>query len=132
MTAFNVTHNSDMNVTPFVDVMLVLLIIFMVALPAATLNMKLDIPPPARTTALQEPTIVWISSDGSLRVGDRRATLMNLPAVVSQAVGPPRKTNGPRVYLRGERGLRYGGFFAVMDRLHDSGYHEVAIVSEAL
>jgi len=71
---FNLGQNSDINVTPFVDVMLVLLIIFMVAIPAATVSIKLDlppaIPPPPNAPKPPEPTVINIQANGGIYIGE--------------------------------------------------------------
>src|SRR5689334_7351363 len=80
---FDLGQNSDMNVTPFVDVMLVLLIIFMVSIPAATVSIKLDLPPaipPPPGTIVKEPILVNIQQGGALFIGDRATSLDGLPA----------------------------------------------------
>src|SRR5678816_4053501 len=71
---FDLGQNSDINVTPFVDVMLVLLIIFMVAIPAATVSIKLDLPPaipPPPGTKVKEPVLINLSPGGGVVIGER-------------------------------------------------------------
>ena len=74
---FDLGQNSDINVTPFVDVMLVLLIIFMVAIPAATVSIKLDLPPavpPPPGTKTEEPTVINIQN-GGVYIGEVATTV---------------------------------------------------------
>src|SRR6185369_5141533 len=83
---FDLGQNSDINVTPFVDVMLVLLIIFMVAIPAATVSVKLDLPPaipPPPGSKVEEPVLVNIQQGGGLYIGDRPTSLDRLTADLS-------------------------------------------------
>src|SRR5215469_11927410 len=80
---FDLGQNSDINVTPFVDVMLVLLIIFMVAIPAATVSIKLDLPPaipPPPGTKVKEPVLINIQQGGNLYIGDTATNLDGLIA----------------------------------------------------
>lgn len=117
---------SDINVTPFVDVMLVLLIIFMVALPVATVALKLDLPPP-RAAAGAAPLVISIRTDGRLFIGDRATSLATLGADMRTSLA-----EGQKVYVRADRGVRYGGFVAVIDTLREAGYDDVGLVSEQL
>ena len=83
---FDLGQNSDINVTPFVDVMLVLLIIFMVAIPAATVSIKLDLPPaipPPPGAKVEEPVLVNIQQGGGVFIGDKSTDLDHLPADLS-------------------------------------------------
>ena len=128
--AYSLNQNAEINVTPFVDVMLVLLIIFMVAIPVATVSVRVDLPPANYTdTAQAPPTYVSVQLDGSVWVGDRRSTLADLPADVARAIGgkAPREQ---RVYIRADKGVSYGDFMVVMNRLKADGFGKVALVSE--
>src|ERR1700709_2382526 len=83
---FDLGQNSDINVTPFVDVMLVLLIIFMVAIPAATVSIKLDLPPaipPPPGTKVKEPILINLQPGGGVFIGEQKTALDNLPADLS-------------------------------------------------
>src|SRR5438270_8441126 len=78
---FDLGQNSDINVTPFVDVMLVLLIIFMVAIPAATVSIKLDLPPavpPPPGTKVKDPVLINLQAGGSIFIGDHASSLDTL------------------------------------------------------
>lgn len=135
---FNLGQNSDINVTPFVDVMLVLLIIFMVAIPAATVSIKLDLPPaipPPPGTKVKEPTLINIQQGGAIFIGDRASSLdsliPDLSARLTQddpATPPPQQ----RVYIRADKSVRYGDFMAVMNTLQANGYYQVALINEEL
>jgi biopolymer transport protein ExbD len=129
---FRLTQNSDINVTPFVDVMLVLLIIFMVALPIATTSVKLELPQ-AQASAMPTapPTFVSLQADGRLYIGDAPTTLSKLAADLRLAIHSPRPT-AERVYIRADKAVRYEAFMAVMNDLKAHGYERVALVSEAV
>ena len=124
--------NSTINVTPFVDVMLVLLIIFMVALPIATTSVKLELP---QTSASQmptaPPTFVSLQADGRLYIGDQATTMATLASDLAQAIHSPKPT-AERVYIRADKSVRYEAFMAVMNDLKAHGYERVALVSEAV
>ena len=127
--AWNIPQNAEINVTPFVDVMLVLLIIFMVALPVATVSVNVDLPQAqAAPSSLQPPVIVSLTLSGEVFVGDRATTLAALPDVVTAALGPNPRAQ--RVYLRADEGVRYGALMGVMNRLRAHGLERVALVGE--
>ena len=130
---FDLGQNSDINVTPFVDVMLVLLIIFMVSIPAATVSIKLDLPPaipPPPGTKIEEPTLINIQVAG-LYIGDKPTTLDTLPADLARTLNKPNPTE-ERVYIRADRTVRYGEFMQVMNTLQGNGYFQVALINEEL
>jgi biopolymer transport protein ExbD len=133
---FDLGQNSDMNVTPFVDVMLVLLIIFMVSIPAATVSIKLDLPPaipPPPGTKVKEPILVNIQQGGELFIGDVKTSLGTLPSDLSGVLTRDDPTLPPteqRVYIRADRTVRYGDFMAVMNTLQGNGFYQVALINE--
>jgi len=133
---FDLGQNSDMNVTPFVDVMLVLLIIFMVSIPAATVSIKLDLPPaipPPPGTKVKEPILVNIQDGGGLFIGDVKTSLGALPTDLSGVLTRDDPTLPPteqRVYIRADRTVRYGDFMAVMNTLQGNGFYQVALINE--
>ena len=129
---YQLTQNSDINVTPFVDVMLVLLIIFMVALPIATTSVKLDLPQAQGTpTPTAPPTFVSVQADGRLYIGDAPTSMATLAADLALAIHS-RTPTAERVYIRADKSVRYGAFMAVMNNLKAHGYERVALVSEAV
>ena len=130
-TRFRLTQNAEINVTPFVDVMLVLLIIFMVAIPVATTSVNLDMPRAVASPTPSAPTIVSIRADGGLFIGDTPTTLAALPGDVARALGGPNP-RAERVYLRADRRVRYETFMAVTNRLKGSGFSQLGLVSEAV
>ncbi|CAN5331103.1 biopolymer transporter ExbD [soil metagenome] len=130
---YDVGQNAEINVTPFVDVMLVLLIIFMVAAPLATVNVKLDLPKASFQHQTQPPTTVYISlqKNGKLWIGDFPTNLDRLGADVKKAVGT-RNPDNERIYVRADADVPYENFIRVMNKLQDNGFYSVALMSEEL
>ncbi len=137
---FDLGQNSDINVTPFVDVMLVLLIIFMVSIPAATVSIKLDlppaVPPPPGSPKPPEPILVNIQEGGDIYIGTVKSSLGSLPGdLVSVIAGQRPGIANPtteRVYIRAQRHVKYGDFMAVMNTLQGNGFFQVALINEEL
>lgn len=135
---FDLGQNSDINVTPFVDVMLVLLIIFMVAIPAATVSIKLDLPPavpPPPGAKVEEPVLINIQQGGTLFIGDHPTSSDTLVADLSRilsAKDPSKAPTDQRVYIRADKTVRYGDFMAVMNQLQGNGFYQVALINEEL
>ena len=134
---FDLGQNSAMNVTPFVDVMLVLLIIFMVSIPAATVSIKLDLPPaipPPPGTKVKEPTLINIQN-GGVFIGDKATTLDTLPADLTVQLAkdyPGEPATEQRVYIRADKTVRYGDFMSVMNTLQGNGFYQVALINEEI
>jgi biopolymer transport protein ExbD len=126
-------QNADINVTPFVDVMLVLLIIFMVSIPLATVAIKIDLPPATNENANDKPTYLSIGQDGAITLvikgNNTKTTLATLGDDVSRALGgaDPRSQN---VLIRADRTVRYKDFMAVVNQLQTDGYYKVALITE--
>jgi biopolymer transport protein ExbD len=135
---FDLGQNSDINVTPFVDVMLVLLIIFMVAIPAATVSIKLDLPPaipPPPGTKVKEPILINIQPGGGVFIGEKGTSLATLPADLSRTLTADDPTLPPtqqRVYIRADKQVRYGDFMSVMNVLQGNGFYQVALINEEI
>jgi len=128
-SAWTIRQNAEINVTPFVDVMLVLLIIFMVALPVSTVSVKVDLPQAqASPTPPQTPVIVTLTLAGQVYVGERATTLEELPAVV--AAGAGARPTEQRIYLRADEDVSYGALMGVMNRLRAHGFDKVGLVGE--
>lgn len=129
---------SEINVTPFVDVMLVLLIIFMVSIPAATVSIKLDLPPaipPPPGTKVKEPILINIQRGQAVFIGEAPTTLERLTGDLSAALTKDDPTMPPteqRVYIRADRDVVYGDFMAVMNMLQGNGFYQVALINEEL
>ena len=133
---FDLGQNSDINVTPFVDVMLVLLIIFMVSIPPSTAFIKLDLPPaipPPPGAKVKEPTLINIQSGGVLYIGEKPTTIETLIGDVTRELTLADEM-GPdaRVYIRADRTVKYGQFMDVMNTLQDGGFYQVALINEEL
>ena len=128
---FNIEQNSEINVTPFVDVMLVLLIIFMVAAPLATVSVEVDLPPAVAPPATNPPKPVFISIQGSGRVyiGDFETSLGAMGDDLRKNIGQ-RNPEQERIYIRGDREVVYRDFMGVMNTLQDNGFYSVALVGE--
>jgi biopolymer transport protein ExbD len=135
---FDLGQNSDINVTPFVDVMLVLLIIFMVAIPAATVSIKLDLPPaipPPPGQKPEEPVLINIQQGGGIFIGDRNTNMDRLVTDLSYVLQnkyPGKVPTEQRVYIRADKQVRYGDFMAVMNDLQANGFYQVALINEEL
>ena len=125
-----VKQNADINVTPFVDIMLVLLIIFMVAAPMATVSMKLDLPP-ARDpiTPRKDPVYITVQESGSLFIAERPTSLTTLPADVCAALGGG-DCKDQRVFVRAEPNASYAQFMSVMNGLNANGFIQVGLLNE--
>jgi TonB system transport protein ExbD (group 1) len=128
---FDVAQNASINVTPFVDVMLVLLIIFMVAAPLASVTVKVNLPTASAKPAKNPPKPVYISlkKDGRVYVGDNSSTLDALGDDLKAAVGT-RDVTKERIFIRGDQEVLYQDFMAVMNKLQDNGFYSVALVGE--
>jgi TonB system transport protein ExbD (group 1) len=126
---FTAEANSDINVTPFVDIMLVLLIIFMVAAPMATVSVKVDLPPSnaAPTPNPAEPIFVSLQKDGKLYLGDDIVTLATLPALIEAKSGGDKEE---RIFVRADQELMYGRLMELINTLQDAGYYRVGLVAE--
>ena len=127
---FDLGQNSDINVTPFVDVMLVLLIIFMVAAPLASVNVKVNLPVANAKPQPKPPQIIYVSikENGDVYVGDNLTDLTELPDALKLAAGPNHV--GLRIFIRGDQNMEYGKFLDVMNTMQDNGFYSVALVGE--
>ena len=126
-----IEQNSEINVTPFVDVMLVLLIIFMVAAPLATVSVEVDLPPAVAPPAQNPPKPVYLSiqSGGQLYIGDFPTDLNRLGEDLRINIGS-RNPEEERIFIRGDGELLYRDFSDLMNALQDNGFYSVALVGE--
>ena len=135
---FDLGQNSDMNVTPFVDVMLVLLIIFMIAIPPAMVSIKLDLPPakpPPPNTPVKQPVLINLQRGGGIFIGEKGTTLASLTTDLARVLTADDPTLPPtqqRVYIRADKQVRYGDFMAVMNTLQGNGFYQVALINEEI
>jgi TonB system transport protein ExbD (group 1) len=126
---FNIEQNSEINVTPFVDVMLVLLIIFMVAAPLATVSIKVELPPSSAKPSANPPKPVYISiqANGNTYIGDSPTDLASIGDDLRKVVGK-RDPSKERIFIRGDQDAMYKDFMGVMNALQDNGFYSVALI----
>ncbi|MCG9916047.1 MAG: biopolymer transporter ExbD [Phenylobacterium sp.] len=129
---YETKQNSEINVTPFVDVMLVLLIIFMVAAPLASVTVQVALPPAVAEPSANPPKPVYISiqSDGSIYVGDFPTDLAALGDDLRANIGQRRNPERERIFIRADKDTMYGDFMGVMNMLQDNGFYSVALIGE--
>ena len=128
---YTVEQNNEINVTPFVDVMLVLLIIFMVAAPLASDSNELELPTAVAEPAENPPQPGYISIQSNDRVylGDFRVEIDQIGSELDRNLGS-RNPDEERIFIRADEGVRYGTFMRVMNALQDAQYYSVALVGE--
>ncbi|GAN59070.1 TonB system transport protein ExbD [Acetobacter cibinongensis] len=119
---------SEINVTPFIDVMLVLLIIFMVTAPLTTVNVPVDLPSSTEkpTPRPDEPVFLTLKADHSLALGEDTISADALPTDLAQATKGDKEQ---RIFLRADKTVDYGSLMSIMDKLRASGYLKVALVN---
>jgi len=117
----------EINVTPFIDVILVLLIIFMVAAPLATVDVAVDLPASTATRQPrpEKPIFLTIKADRSLALGNTTVTSKLLAGALDQASGGDK---AQRVFLQADRSVDYGQLMEVMNALRAAGYLKIALV----
>ncbi|MCD7098231.1 TonB system transport protein ExbD [Stenotrophomonas sp. MMGLT7] len=118
----------EINVTPFIDVMLVLLIIFMVAAPLATVNVPLDLPVSSAQAQPEprEPVVVSLQADLRVFVGEEEVDRAALAGRLDGLLGGDRES---RIFLRADKTVPYGDLVGLMDELRQAGYLKVALVA---
>jgi biopolymer transport protein ExbD len=120
-------ENHEINVTPFIDVMLVLLIIFMVAAPLATVDVKIDLPASTAKPAPRpdKPIYLSIKEDSALFLDNEQVEPAKLGAALDQRTsGDKDKT----IFVRGDKGVQYEELMRVMDNLRGAGYLKIGLV----
>ena len=125
-------QNAEINVTPFVDVMLVLLIIFMVAAPLASVTVKVQLPPAVAPPGTNPPKPIYISiqPNGSIFIQDFRTDLSSLGDDLRKNLGEKRNPEKERIFIRADQEVRYGAFMEVMNALQDNGFYSVALIGQ--
>ena len=122
---------ADINVTPLVDVMLVLLIIFMVTAPLLTAGVPVNLPD-SRAKPLdqdQKPVQISMEADGKIHVGDDEVGQDILPDVLQQLAAKTEGGQPPQIFLRADKSLDYGRVMRVMGELNRAGLNRVALVT---
>ena len=134
---YDLGQNSDINVTPFVDVMLVLLIIFMVAAPMATVSIALDLPPAVPPSPddpkPKKPVFISIQKSGAIFIGDNQSSLANIPVDVPLAMQKEGVTGNfteERVFVRADADVMYEQFMSVLNVLQANGYFKIGLINE--
>ena len=120
---------SDINVTPLVDVMLVLLIVFMVAAPLMTVGVPIELPQ-TKAKPLQgdtEPITVSVNAEGKVYLQNAE---IDLDALIPKLEAIAKNGYDERIYVRGDRKVDYGTVMRVMGRLSAAGFRRVALVTE--
>ena len=120
---------SDINVTPFVDVMLVLLIVFMVTAPLLSVGVPVDLP---KTEAAQlndsdEPLIVTVNKDGDVFLDEEQ---LDLPRLVATLQATHGERPDIRIFVRGDEAITYGRVMEVMGRISSAGFSKVALLAK--
>jgi biopolymer transport protein TolR len=124
------TAMSEINVTPMVDVMLVLLIIFMVAAPLLQVGVPVDLPEAKgkQLEATEEPLAISVKADGSVYIGE---TQVELDEIAPKLKAIAKNGYEEQIYVRGDQGVSYGVVLRVMGRINAGGFRKVSLVSEA-
>ncbi len=132
--AFNLKRSdrepmSEINVTPFVAVMLVLLIIFMVTAPLLTVGVQVDLPETSADTLPEEsePLTLTINSKGEVFIQESKIEFDNL---IKKILAVSKNRTDTRIYVRGDKTINYGRVLEVMGKLSGSGFTKVALISE--
>ena len=120
---------SEINVTPFVDVMWVLLIIFMVTAPLLTVGVQVDLPESAADSLPddQEPLTLSINSKGEIYIQEIQ---VNSQKLIPKLLAIAKNRTDTRIYVRGDKTINYGRVLEVMGKLSGSGFTKVALISE--
>ncbi len=120
---------ADINVTPLVDVMLVLLIIFMITAPLMTVSVPVDLPQTQgqNISSDKEPLVITITAKGEIYLMETKVTLEDMVPRLQAIRGNDQDA---RIFVRGDRGLAYGRIMEVMGALNAAGFKKVALVAD--
>jgi biopolymer transport protein TolR len=123
---------SEINVTPFVDVMLVLLIVFMVSAPLLTVGVPIDLPR-SQAKALEQnnaPLAISVNQQGQIFLQNDEIKIDDLLPKLKAIIDARGGTSNDLIYIRGDKTVAYGTMMRVMGRISGAGYHRVALVTE--
>lgn len=121
---------SEINVTPFVDVMLVLLVVFMVAAPLLTAGVTIDLPDSEAQAISQEddkPLEITIDKEGTIYIGESETPRSRLIAILQTT---PNLNENSRIYIRADTALDYGKVMDLLGAINGAGYKKVALISD--
>lgn len=122
-------HMSDINITPFVDVLLVLLIVFMVAAPLINGAVNVDLPEGAKSKRIKDDkkqTLVSITKDGQILIDEYKTNISSLNGDLLEATDD---NLNQKIYVRGDKSIDYGTIMSVIKRINDSGFSKVILVT---
>lgn len=122
---------SEINVTPFVDVMLVLLIVFMVAAPLLTAGVAIDLPDESAGTLSQQdnaPVEISVEPNGEVYFGETEVSIERLQGLLAAIA---EQDTERRIYIRADKGLSYGAVMQVMATVNQSGFTRVALITDS-
>ncbi len=120
---------SQINVTPLVDVMLVLLVVFMITAPLLTVGVPVDLPKTeaSRMLGQDEPLVVTVNAKNEVWLQDTKIELAQLAPLLEAITRNRRDT---RIFIRGDQALDYGSVMQVMGAVHQAGFTRVALITE--
>jgi len=134
---YTVESNADINVTPFVDIMLVLLIIFMVSIPMATVSIKLDMPPavpPPPGAKPEPPVFISIQQNGDLYIGrgEEAPVKTSIDTLAGDLAGRIASANptDEQVFVRADADVEYSNFMEVLNEMQDKGFYKIGLINE--
>jgi biopolymer transport protein ExbD len=131
---YDLGQNADINVTPFVDILLVLLIIFMVAVPMAVTSIKIDLPQASdRVVEPKTPIFISVQRSGALYIAQKPTTLERMQfdldaAFTAEGQAGPKEDQ--RVMVRADADVDYVRFMGVLNQLQTTGWYKVGLISE--
>ncbi len=121
---------SEINITPFVDIMLVLVVILMIAAPLLTLGVPVDLPKASVSPINQErePVILSVDKEGRIYIQDAE---IEVEALVPRLIAVAETNNDLRIFVRGDREINYGRVMEVMGLVNRAGFTRVALIAQA-